>query len=638
VQKAEAKPVSNYNNTTNQEEKRKSIITEPIQPLSDVDKKSEIKNMMSRYRSLISEYGNIHVDMERDLSNLGTPRKERFMIVKQPITTEYELSEPFKTDFKKKPVGFRVLKPGNILTEDNDVAKMSIKHLEVLYDGYNDFLREFSHDSLAELKGLATKADPSDGTLNILVLQERFKNDFNTILYEKKVFFSFEQSMDLGLQVVSAIQYLHSHNIPYGNFNIINIYYHTQKKIAKLGTIELLFDIMNRKRFLPEGSKVKYSKPYAYEAPETILNDDQKKEDNIPNELKKDVWALGVILHEFFYHSKPNIPWLDTGKEEYSKDNKALNQKIASSLKASEKRKINMVEPDPNLPKELADLIKDCLQQDPIKRIDIYEVRDRLRKVPLTTPEISKSVVEEDNNDRPVFKPKDEKKKKKATKAFEQTNKEEESITGLPPVKKEGLPAVRRDSLPPVRRFEGNLPELPQRFNEGFKPEFPEPISKEESRRIEENRKIEEEQAKLSENFNSDNQEDETLIKKPGFVKQNSSSKIDFQEQRKLMNEHFSPDKARDDVANFKEKKASKFELSRPITSESQNKGDINVASFNNSRAFMKNESDLEHRRNDDIFQAVKKGGDDVMVVEEFDDDYKIEHKKQEDEEDFAMF
>ena len=634
--KQDSKGLSNI-----QEEKRKSIVVDQNQQLSEVDKKSEISNMMNRYRSLISEYSNIHVDMERELPSLGTPKKERFMIVKQPISTEYELSEPFKTDFKKKPVGFRVFKPGIVLTGDNDVAKMSVKHLEYLYDGYNDFVREFVHDSLSDLKGLATKADPSEGTLNIMIMHERFKNDFNTILYERKHFFPFEETMEQALQVVSGIQYLHSHNTPYGNFNISNVYFHTQKKITKLGTVELLLDIINRKKLIPEGSRVKFSKPYAYESPEAILNEDSKKEENIPVELKKDIWGLGVMLHEFFYHQKPNIPWLNSGKEEYLRENKAFNQKIASALKASDKKKFDMVIPHSDLPLELANIIKDCLQHDPSKRIDIYELRDRLRNLPLNA--LSKSLVEEDSE--PVEKKpnKEEVKNKKSKKAVEQTKKEEDALPNLNSVKNEGLPAVKRDSLPPVRRFEGQLPELPQRFNEGFKPEFPEPISKEESRRVFENtKKLEEEQNRLNnynENFNSDTQEDDTLIKKPAMIaKQNSSSKMDIQEQRKLMQEHFTPERSREDYQGPKDKKTSKIDLSRPISSESHGKGDVHVASFNNSRAFVKNDSELDHRKNDDIFQAVKKGANEIMVVEEFEDDYKIEHKKQEEEEDLEMF
>lgn len=194
--------------------------------------------------------------------------------------------------------------------------------------------KEMSHPSIIRLYNSFQVGD----TLYIIL---EFMDNGNIFKFIRERSMTVDVAIKVFSQVLSAVAYFHSKKIIHRDIKPENILWNRQGqfKLSDFGFCGDYMEGMGRKTMCGTTE---------YIAPEVVMNDRQDD--------KLDVWCMGILLYEMLHHKAPyqvkNTYW--------------LMQEIKSKK----------VECDPNLPKELRDIINACLQVEPTKRPTAQQLID----------------------------------------------------------------------------------------------------------------------------------------------------------------------------------------------------------------------------------------------------------------------
>lgn len=185
--------------------------------------------------------------------------------------------------------------------------------------------------------------------------------------YERFIFEIFSQ-------IVSAVKYLHQHNILHQNLSPENILLLNRENTIKLIDFQLSKSIAQ-----PDFNQVIQEKTPAYQAPESFQSG--------KHTVQRDIWSLGIILYELITLECPF-------RFETFSDYQLF-------LKSGEFAPITR-----NCSQELKDTVSAILQFDPSKRLSLNEIEDFFAFQPFKPKSVSNqsnSLVPQDGSQEKFF-------------------------------------------------------------------------------------------------------------------------------------------------------------------------------------------------------------------------------------------
>ncbi|KAL9645186.1 hypothetical protein ABK040_002387 [Willaertia magna] len=234
-------------------------------------------------------------------------------------------------------------------------------------------LKELQHPNIVSYDDLFIDIDNSDlyGTcFYICYITEYFENDcykFLNKIKKKNLNLSLRRINNYLLQIIKGLNYLHLKNIIYRNLNLNNIYLDNENNnIIKIG------DFHFSKSITLAGAGVTKMNCFSETmAPEIcILNNFENNtlQNNLQNKYnyEVDIWSFGILIFEFLtLNMSLNHSILATFNYEHY-----LNDILIKEIK-------NIYKNDAD---KYIDLMKQCLQLDPMKRTTAQQLEEQLEQ------------------------------------------------------------------------------------------------------------------------------------------------------------------------------------------------------------------------------------------------------------------
>ena len=270
-------------------------------------------------------------------------------------------------------------KPGEILSKTrNGIVqlysdpslewnKLVIKKIHILSDRFMHLSREasmlhqISHENIVKLEGIAIPSSPAGGQELWLALEYIAQGDMRQQLREHPHSFTEENIKIILVNIVRAIQYLHSQSIAHRDIKPDNILLEFDRGIASIVKVT---DFGLATTFgSGQYNAVPCGSP-SYAAPEALMEPDDH------NAEKIDIWGVGITAYALFVKGSPHLPDAPRGHEkriQWRKQN--THRDVGSDVSIQTLR-----EATPKLSNDGIEMVRLCCERDPGRRPSIDNV------------------------------------------------------------------------------------------------------------------------------------------------------------------------------------------------------------------------------------------------------------------------